>query len=78
MTDKSSPAGWVVQISTQTREDAPKFAFFNVAIGAADKAIEAARKRAGAADDARIAVVRQLSSAEIAAINLRTGEVKPA
>jgi hypothetical protein len=57
---------------------APTFQFFNVAIGSADKAVEAARKKAGASPEASLRVVRELSSAEIASINLRSGEVKPA
>jgi len=79
MTDKASAAGWVVQVSTQVpTEGAPRFEFFNVAISAADKAIEATKKKSGAADTALIATVRQLTSPEIASIDLRAGEVKPA
>ena len=57
---------------------APTFQFFNVAIGSADKAVEAARKKARASDDAPMRVVRELSTAEIESINLRAGEAKPA
>jgi hypothetical protein len=79
MTEKTSAAGWVVQVSTQKpAESAPKFEFFNVAIGAADKAIEAAKKKSGAGEDARLVTVRQLSSPELASIHLRAGDVKPA
>jgi hypothetical protein len=55
---------------------AATFQFFNVAIGAADKAVEAVRKKAGASDDAPMCTVRALSSSEIASINLRAGEVE--
>jgi len=57
---------------------APTFQFFNVAIGSAEKAVEAARKKAGASNEAPIRVVRALSSSEIASINLPAGEAKPA
>jgi len=56
----------------------PSFQFFNVAIGSAAKAVEAARKRAGASEDAAMRVVRELSPPEIASIKLREGEAKPA
>ena len=92
MTDKASAAGWVVQLTIPGEpivlaegsrwrtpvSTAPTFQFFNVAISSADKAVEAARKKAGASDDAPMRVVRELSSAEIASINLRAGEAKPA
>jgi hypothetical protein len=88
MTDKASPAGWVVQITIpgtatgiwrgSALEGAPSFQFFNVAVGAADKAIEVARKKAGASPEAPMRVVRQLSSAEIDSIGLRSGEAKAA
>ncbi|MEO8419996.1 MAG: hypothetical protein ABI457_02270 [Hyphomicrobium sp.] len=57
---------------------APTFEFFNVAIGAADKAVEAARKKAGASEESELRVVRALSSSEIDSIKLRAGEAKPA
>jgi hypothetical protein len=57
---------------------APTFQFFNVAIGSADKAVEAARKKAGASEEAAIRVVRPLSSSELDSIKLRAGEAKPA
>jgi hypothetical protein len=57
---------------------APTFQFFNVAIGSAEKAVEAARKKAGASDDAALRVVRALSSSELDSIKLRAGEAKPA
>ncbi len=90
MTEKTSAAGWVVQLSIpgKTTEgsqwrgaplaDAPTFQFFNVAIGASEKAIEAARKKAGAAEDAPMRTVRSLSPSEIEFIGLRAGEAKPA
>lgn len=93
MTDKASAAaGWVVQITIPGIEiippegskwrpattTAPTFQFFNVAISSADKAVEAARKKAGASSEAPMRVVRELSSAELASINLRVGEAKPA
>jgi hypothetical protein len=92
MSDTTSAAGWVVQVTIPgvpivqaqgsrwrpATSTAPTFQFFNVAIGSADKAVEAARKKAGASEEVAIRTVRSLSSAEIAAIPLRTGETKPA
>lgn len=90
MTEKSSPSGWVVQLTipgltTQSSNwrgtplaDAPKFEFFNVAIGAGEKAIEAARKLAGASDEAPMSTVRRLSPSEIEFVGLRSGEAKRA
>jgi hypothetical protein len=73
MSDKASAAGWVAQLTIPG-----SFRFFNVAIGSADKAVDAARKKAGASDDAPMRVVRELSAAEIQTIKLRAGEAKPA
>ena len=57
---------------------APIFQFFNVAISSPDKAIEAARKKAGAPTDAPMRIVRELSHQEIAALSLHAGHVKAA
>lgn len=57
---------------------APTFQFYNVAIGSADKAVEAARKKAGASEEAAMRVVRALSPSEVDSIKLRAGEAKPA
>jgi hypothetical protein len=92
MTDKAS--GWVVQItippaatakpaSPGTRfgravVGAPSFKYFNVAIAAPSKAIEATNKHWVEAGDLEASAVRALSSSEIAALRLRPGEVKPA
>jgi hypothetical protein len=94
MTDKASPAGWVVQLTIPAlpSEDArsrwvgrlglgpPSFRYFNVAIAAPFKAIEATKEHlAGSEDkDREMSVVRGLSEPEIAALNLNVGEVKPA
>ena len=92
MSEKTSAAGWVVQLTIPgvpiiqaagakwrpAMNTAPTFQFFNVAIGSADKAVEAARKKAGATDEAVMGVVRQLSATEIDHIKLRSGDVQPA
>jgi len=97
MTDKTSPGGWVVQVTIPKKpavrsEDgpwrppimvagAPSFQYFNVAIAAPDKAIEATAKHLANSPEAEtweISVVRKLSPAEIAALSLGAGEVKPA
>ena len=59
-------------------QKAPSFQFFNVAIGSADEAVEAVRHKVKAAEDAPIRVVRSLSIGELAAIGLRSGQIKPA
>jgi hypothetical protein len=94
MIDKASPAGWVVQLTipAQPSEDArsrwvgrlglgpPSFRYFNVAIAAPFKAIEATRQHLGETEDKdrEMAVVRGLSEREIAALSLAAGDVKPA
>jgi hypothetical protein len=98
MTDKASPAGWVVQVTVQAQPTAatetgvrwigpsllgaPSFEYFNVAIASPDEAIEATTKylAKGKTDAADIdaSTARELSSAEVAALGLKAGEVKPA
>lgn len=92
MSEKTSAAGWVVQLTIPgvpkipiegskwrpAVNTAPTFQFYNVAIGSADKAIEAARKKAGASEEAAMSAVRALSEAEISSIKLRAGDAKPA
>jgi hypothetical protein len=93
MTEKASPAGWVVQVTIQaplapqiTRWigkvalAAPSFKYFNVAISTPSEAIEATSKHLAGASlvDGTTCVVRELSSREIAALSLEAGEVKPA
>ena len=94
MSEKAPPAGWVVQLTVPAPPDvpraeavrwigpalpgAPSFKYFNVAIAAQDKAIEATTKHLAKAEikDGEMSVVRALSSAEIAALHLKAGEVK--
>jgi hypothetical protein len=98
MTDKASPAGWVVQVtiaappSPPPKEGArwvgnkmpgaPSFEYFNVAIVDPGEAVEATMKYlakikadAGVGD---VSTARKLSSAEVDALRLKAGEVKPA
>ena len=91
MTEKASPAGWVVQVTTQGKPSltpsasgrlssilgAPSFQYFNVAIAGAVKAVEAATRFADA-EGKESRVVRGLSTEEIAVLSLKPGEVKPA
>jgi hypothetical protein len=86
----NSAAGWVVQLSISgtTTEGSPwrgaplagppTFKFFNVAVPSAEKAIEVARKAAGESPEAAMTAIRKLSPSEIASIELRSGEAKPA
>ena len=53
------------------------FSDFNVAIADVDQAIAAMAKHA-AVEKGHIRLLRQLSSTEIAALHLKTGEVKSA
>jgi hypothetical protein len=94
MIDKSSLAGWVVQLvvppsialpradSTKwvgaAMDGAPSFQYFNVAIVDNSDAVEATRKYCGASKDAVMTSVRALSALEAASISLLSGEVKPA
>jgi hypothetical protein len=84
MPDKTPPAGWVVQIVIPahsgewvgaTLPDAPLFKYFNAAVAVAGEAIEATTHLAATGVGS---VVRALSSAEITALGLQPGEVKPA
>jgi hypothetical protein len=56
----------------------PTLHFFNVAVADPLRAIEVARLAAKAPQDASARVIRSLSSGEIAAIQLRDGQAKPA
>jgi hypothetical protein len=62
--------------------DAPSFQYFNAAIDDPAKAVEATKKLIAKGDssaaDWPMSAVRGLSSAEIAALKLKVGEVKPA
>ena len=98
MSNKPTPAGWVVQVTVPaplaepgaegTRWigavalSAPSFQYFNVAIAAPNNAIEATSKHLAKAKaeikDGEMRVVRGLSAAEIAALSLKAGEVRPA
>src|SRR6185295_4300018 len=61
---------------------APSFEYFNVAIANPDKAVEATTKYLAkgkvGAEEVAASTVRKLSSAEVAALGLKVGEVKPA
>jgi len=62
--------------------DAPSFQYFNAAIDDPAKAVEATKKLIAKGDasatDWPMSAVRGLSSAEITALKLKVGEVKPA
>ena len=90
MTEKAAPAGWVVQVTVPAQPairgaqwigpvvpDAPSFRYFNTAIAAPGKAVDATKNLAETENwEAR--VVRALSSEEVAALGLKPGEVEPA
>jgi len=78
MTDKASP-GWVVQIMLPGPTGGPAtFHYFNVAIADANKAVQAAVEHAEPPAEARVSPIRKLLSAEVAALRLKAGKVKPA
>ena len=94
MSDKATPAGWVVQLTlpapiSPTRADgtpwigpailgAPSLQYFNVAIADAEMAMEATRKHSGSDSGVIVGVVRTMSAAEVASIPLSVGEVRRA
>jgi hypothetical protein len=96
MNQKTSPAGWVVQVTVPAppsppRADgtrwigavalsAPSFHYYNVAIAAANTAVEATTKHLAKSEAKGVEtrVVRGLSAKEIAALSLQAGEVRPA
>jgi hypothetical protein len=92
MSDKATPAGWVVQVTTPGEPSlnrsasgrlsailgAPAFEYFNVAIAAPVAAIEATTKQLTDRKDREARVVRSLSSEEIAVLRLKAGDVAAA
>lgn len=91
MTDKALPAGWVIQVTVlpprgearwigPTVLGAPSFQYFNVAIAAAETAIEATTKQLAknGARGGEMHAIRGLSSGELATLHLKAGEVKAA
>ncbi len=78
MSDKASLAGWVVQVTVPDGGEPPVFAFYNVAVADAARAVEAVRKRLGATAVDRVLTVRPLTAGELAAAKVKSGEVKPA
>jgi hypothetical protein len=92
MNEKTTPAGWVVQVTTPGKPSltpsisgrlssvlgAPSFEYFNVAIVAPDDAVAATSKQLTQGSDREASAVRALSSKEIAALSLKPGQVAPA
>ena len=92
MSDKESPAGWVVQVAIPGQPSldrspsrylsmllgAPTFKYFNVAVVDAEAAMAATTKHLADPEHREISVVRALSLAEIAVLGLTAGEVVPA
>jgi hypothetical protein len=93
MIEKTSPAGWVVQVTIPAPVSelvspgsrlaaisgrAPSFKYFNVAIAAPGKAIEAIRENWAEAMDREASTVRGLSAEEISSLGLTLGQVRPA
>jgi hypothetical protein len=94
--ENTNATGWVVQVTTPapitrpgtadtrwlgpTVLSVPSFQYFNTAVSAAEKAVEATAKHLSTTDAAHgeLSAVRKLSSRELAVLNLAPGEVKPA
>jgi len=71
MTDKASPKGWVVQVTTKRRDGGPPAAeIYDVAIADAADAVEAVRRACGGPDTV-VEIVAELPSGT----DLRDGEV---
>ena len=94
MINKTSPAGWIVQVTIPAPVplpdvarwigpvvlSAPSFQYFNVAVAAPNSAVEAATKHL-AGDEPKhgeVRALRGLTAGEIAALKLAAGEVRPA
>ena len=92
MSDKESPAGWVVQVIIpgqrslersptgylSTLLGAPSFKYFNVAVATTEAAMVATTKHLADPEHRETSVVRALSIREIAALGLTAGDVQPA
>jgi hypothetical protein len=92
MTEKTSPAGWVVQVTTPGVPSLvpsaggraydmlgpPSFEYYNVAISAPAKAVEAITKKMTEGREKEATTVRALSPEEITALKLKAGDVAPA
>jgi hypothetical protein len=92
MIEQAPETGWVVQVTipapprlpdsrwhVDPGRDPPSFIYFNVAIADAVKAVAAtAMHLAGPDENREMRVVKGLSLAELAALSLAPGQVKPA
>jgi hypothetical protein len=72
MTDKASPRGWVVRVTTKRLGGKPlAVAIYDVAIPDAAEALEAVRRAYGAGPDTIVETIAELPSGT----DLRDGEV---
>lgn len=74
-------SGWIVQVTPAPATpvtDPPRFKYHNAAIADAAKAVEAVKKLRWTSRDIRIEAIRSLSSRQIAAVQLESGDIKPA
>ncbi len=94
MSEKATASGWIIEVITPGRPDThvvagarknaallgpPSFRYFNVAIGDVTKAVAAVTQQADdPAGTLLIEAKRALTAGEIATLNLKTGEIKPA
>ena len=74
-------SGWIVQVTPALATpvtDPPPFKCYNAAIADVAKAVEAVKKLRWTSRDIRIEAIRSLSSLQIAAVQLESGDIKPA
>jgi hypothetical protein len=71
VTDKASPKGWVVQVTTRSPAGSPSVYTYDAAISDAFDALEAVRKVSGVDSHATLEAVAELP----AGTDLRPGEV---
>ena len=62
MTDKASPAGWVVRVTSKRPDGSTHVQVFEAAIPDAFDALEAVRKVSGCGNDATIEAITELAA----------------
>ena len=73
MTSKFAEDGWLVEVAVRARGDSHRFVVGRDKRPEAEKAV---RAYPGVERDDRVQAVRQLTGAELAALNLKAGEVR--
>jgi hypothetical protein len=71
MTDKASPKGWIIRVTTKRPGRTPSVGIYDAAIPDAAEAVEAVRRHCGAGPDSVVEAIAELPSGT----DLRDGEV---